>query len=77
MAGEKDTVLISDIFYSDNYNIKLIPSANIKEDFNSKNGTLTLKPGDHFEGLGLIDFKLNDSLYAIPYFLRSCQKSYI
>lgn len=67
-AGVTDTFLVSDIFYSDNYDISFSPNKNIKINFYEDKGKLIVEPSNKFEGLGLINFKLKDSTYAIPYF---------
>lgn len=72
-AGVSDTVLISDIYYAENYDINFLPSKYVKVNFDKNKGTIAVKPIDEFEGLGLIDFKVNDSLYAIPFYSEIVQ----
>lgn len=64
--GKTDTVLISDIFYSDNYNLKLKPNPDIKTNY-VKNKYLILTPSENFNGIGLISFTKGGENYVIPY----------
>ncbi len=72
-AGKADTVLISDLFYSDNYDVSIIPGDNIKAVYNRESKTLAVKPDSKFEGFGLINFTLNDSFYAVPFYSEIVQ----
>ncbi len=67
-AGITDTLLVSDLFYSDNYDIKVISGSSVNAVYNKNGKTLAVKPDSKFEGIGLINFTLNDSLYAIPFY---------
>ena len=67
-AGITDTLLVSDLFYSDNYDISVIPVSSVNAVYNKNGKTLAVKPDSKFEGIGLINFTLNDSLYAIPFY---------
>ena len=69
-AGRTDTLLISDIYYSDHYNLSFLPNKNIQISYNNSAGTIVVKPDDEFQGLDLIDFTVNDSVYSIPYFSK-------
>ena len=66
-ASETDTIPISDIYYSGSYNISILPNKNIQADFDKSTGNLIVEPSDNSEGLGLIDFQVNNSVYSIPY----------
>ena len=67
-AGKSDTLHISDLFYSNDYNLKIIPGDNIKAVYNRESKNLAVEPAAEFEGIGLINFTLNDSLYSIPFY---------
>ncbi len=69
-TGKADTILISDIFYSDNYNLNFLPDKNASIEYNKVKKTLIVKPDKQFEGLDVIDFKVNDSVYTMPYYSR-------
>jgi cyclomaltodextrinase len=65
-AGVQDTFLISDIFYSPDYNISLKPNASVNAQF--VNGKyLIMKPAENFEGLSLLQFNLGRQSYYIPF----------
>jgi glycosidase len=64
--GKTDTLLISDIFYSDNYNLKFTSTPDIKVEY-IKNKFLVLTPSAGFNGFGLIEFKRGGENYVIPY----------
>jgi glycosidase len=66
-AGTVDTVLISDLFYSPDYNLNFQTNKNISTEYKKDKQTLIVKPGNDFEGVGLIDFKVNNSVYSIPF----------
>ena len=70
-TGKADTILISDIFYSNNYNATFLANKNVKVEYDKSEKTVVLKPDDQFEGLDLINFKVNDSIYTIPYYSES------
>ncbi|HSD64655.1 MAG TPA: hypothetical protein VLB50_12700, partial [Ignavibacteriaceae bacterium] len=69
-AGISDTILISDLYYAPDYQINLLPNKNIRIDYDKNKEILIVKPDNKFEGFGLIDFKVNNSVYSIPYFSR-------
>jgi cyclomaltodextrinase / maltogenic alpha-amylase / neopullulanase len=64
--GKTDTILISDIFYSDNYNLKFKSNSDIKTEF-VKNKYLILTPSENVNGIGLIEFTRSGENYVIPY----------
>ena len=64
--GKTDTVLVSDIFYSDNYNLKFKSTSDIKTEY-IKNKYLILTPSENANGIGLIDFTRSGENYVIPY----------
>ncbi len=72
-AGVSDTIIISDIYYADNYDINFLPNKNVKVNYDTNNGILAVKPGEKVEGLGLIDFEVNDSIYSIPFYSEIVQ----
>ena len=72
-AGRSDTLLISDIYYAQQYDINILPDKNIKVYYDKSERTLVLKPVENFEGLDLIKFNVNDSVFAIPYYSEIVQ----
>ena len=66
-AGESDSVLISDLFYAENYKgFKLHKNPNIDVHFNHNNTKLIFTPSESFTGISLIDFVFDNSDYEIP-----------
>jgi cyclomaltodextrinase / maltogenic alpha-amylase / neopullulanase len=65
-AGKTDSVLISDLFYSQDYSVKFKPGKNIEFSYSPSAKMLYLAPKKDFEGLELIEFTLNKGNYAIP-----------
>jgi glycosidase len=64
--GKTDTILISDIFYSNSYNLKFKSASDIKTEF-LKNKFLILTPSENSNGIGLIEFTRNGENFVIPY----------
>ena len=63
--GIAKRIVISDLFYSEDYNVKLLPNKYVNADYNSDQMTLTLQTID-FIGYTLLQFQLDSSRYAIP-----------
>ena len=64
--GKTDTILISDVFYSDNYNLKFKSTPGIKIEY-IKNKFLVLTPSENSNGIGLIEFTKKGETCVIPY----------
>ena len=74
-AGKTDTVLISDIFYAENYSgIKLIKNPVVQVRFNDDKTKLIFTPSAAIEGIYLLDFKYDDNTYEIPVRVNRLQK---
>lgn len=67
-------VLISDIFYADNYDAKFSSSKNIDVRYDISSMELSLTPKKDFSGMELISFRYNDETYQIPVKLVKSQK---
>ena len=66
-SGRTDSLLISDMFYAENYgNLKLIPNMFVNTRLNFDGSKLLFTPGTNFEGMSFVDFKFGNNLYAIP-----------
>jgi len=66
-TGTTDSVLISDMFYAEDYsNIKLISSPSVEIKFNFDKTKLILTPDKNFEGMTFIEFNFNGNTYEIP-----------
>ncbi len=72
--GKTTTVLLSDLFYSENYDIQLLPNKNFKLQYDNTKHILNITPDKNFFGLDLIPFKLDDEEYQIPVKLNKKNK---
>jgi len=70
ITGETDSVLISDLFYAENYDLNFIENNNIIADYNKKTGMLYLTPQINFSGMTLLEFELNGGEFAIPIYSK-------
>ncbi len=65
-AGKADSVLISDLFYSDNYDVSIINNENVSVTYNKNSGMIYFQPDENFSGITLIDFVRYGTTYSIP-----------
>ncbi len=66
LQDQPTKVLISDIFYSDNYNIEFSSSKNINVIYDKSSKEVSFTPNKNFSGIELMPFKLNGEIYQIP-----------
>ena len=59
-------VLISDLFYSEDYSVGFLPSTNVDVGYDAVSKEVSLTPKVDFSGIGLVAFKLNNVTYEIP-----------
>ncbi len=74
ISGHTDSLLISDVFYAKDYNVKFLPNKYIKTRYVPASGMLYLKADTRFEGLGLIDFKFGNETYELPVFSQAASQ---
>lgn len=72
IAGETDSILISDLFYAEDYQLRVRPTNNIETKF--ENNTLVLSPKSAFEGVELIPFSYKGQEFCIPILVEISQK---
>jgi len=65
-AGTVDSILISDLFYSDNYNLSFEEDSIIGVVYNPDTKILVLKPSAEFKGIELLKFNLDGVQYVLP-----------
>lgn len=65
-AGIADSVLINDLYYSENYDIKVIDNPNLQTQYNVKDKKIIIKSDSGFEGMTLLNFKADMNVYSIP-----------
>jgi cyclomaltodextrinase len=64
-SGAQKTVLISDLFYASDYQLKLKENQNLTANFNKSTNELEITTNEDFEGLTLLDFELNGGDFSI------------
>ena len=74
LQDQTTKVLISDIFYSDSYDVEFTSSKNVDVSYDKSTMELSLNPHKDFSGMELISFKLKDETYQIPVKLVKSQK---
>lgn len=65
VAGKEKQYNLSDLFYSKNYNIDLIPNKNVLVK-KIGNDSIAVKTDSEFQGMSVIDFKIDMNTYSIP-----------
>ena len=63
-AGNKDSVVINDLYYADNYNITFKENENVN--IERKDNIIYLQPDSSFEGMTLLEFEADMNIYHIP-----------
>ncbi|MBI1939364.1 MAG: alpha-glucosidase C-terminal domain-containing protein [Ignavibacteriales bacterium] len=74
IAGKTDSMLVSDMFYSENYDIEFIPNKKVSVTYNKSNGMIYFKPDMNFSGTTLLDFAHEGNVYSVPVKSRVQQK---
>lgn len=69
-AGKPDSILISDMFYSNNYDIIFFENSNVRVVYNTETGKINFYPNENFSGLTLVDFEFSGKTYSIPVRVR-------
>ncbi len=70
-SGEEKSLVISDLFYSTDYNLRFADNKYVKIIYHPEVKKLTLNPDSSFTGVTVINFSLNENKYSIPVF---CEK---
>lgn len=66
IAGKTDSMLVDDMFYSENYDIEFMPNKNVSVTYNKSNGMIYFKPDMNFAGTTLLDFAHEGNVYSVP-----------
>ena len=74
MQDQPTKVLISDIFYSENYNVEFSSSKNITVSYDKSTMEVSLTPKNNFSGMELVSFQLNGEIFQIPVKLTKSKK---
>ena len=74
VAGNADTVLVSDLFYLEKYKIKLSANKFINTAYNENNIKLIFLADSVFEGITTVDFSYSGKVYSIPVYCKKINK---
>ena len=74
LQDQTTKVLISDIFYTDNFTVEFSSSKNINVSYDNSAKELSLTPKNNFSGMELISFKHDGEIYQLPVKLTKSQK---
>lgn len=66
LAGKADSIFISDLFYSTNYDVSFNENENVKVTYNKNSGMIYFYLDKNFAGITLVDFNLDGVTYSIP-----------
>jgi glycosidase len=64
--GTSAKVVLSDLFYAKNYNVKFLPNNNFEVALDEKEQTIEITPKKNFSGLDLISFIIYDETFQLP-----------
>ena len=73
-AGNTDSVLVSDLFFAQNYDLNFADNPNLELKYLKDSKTLILRANDDYEGMTLVDFAYHNSVYSIPVVVEKLQK---
>jgi cyclomaltodextrinase / maltogenic alpha-amylase / neopullulanase len=65
-AGQTDSILISDLYFAENYNVTFYSTKKIITVYKPVEQMLYLTPAEDFEGMDLVKFKHGNIFYHIP-----------
>ena len=74
LQDQTTKVIVSDIFYSDNYNVEFKSSKNVGASYDKSAMELSLTPKKDFSGMELISFEYNGEVYQLPVKLTKSPK---
>ena len=72
--GVEKEIVISDLFYAENYDLAFSPNANVTIHYDKANNTLKMKAKEGFTGLDLLGFTFENQNYQIPFKLQPRKK---
>lgn len=74
LSGNTDSILVSDLFYSQNYSLDFDAHPYINLEYLKEENSLVLTSDSDFEGMTIIEFQLNDNKYGIPVRVEKLQE---
>jgi cyclomaltodextrinase len=69
--GKTDTILVTDLFYAKDYNLKFGDNNKFIVSYNQKTNTAIIQPKNNFIGAALVDFTLQRKQYSLPVIVQS------
>jgi glycosidase len=66
VAGNESEIVLSDLFYSECYDVTFKENKFIEWHYDSSANLLSIKADENFEGMTLLNFEMNGSNYSIP-----------
>jgi cyclomaltodextrinase / maltogenic alpha-amylase / neopullulanase len=70
IAGQADIVIISDLFYSDNYDVTFKNGNGIDIRYEKENLKLSVLPDSSLEGIKTIEFQSGGDIFSIPVYIK-------
>lgn len=65
-SDEEMKILTDDLFFSDSYDLKFLPSENINVSYNKDNRYISISAKNNFSGFELVPFRLSEKSYMLP-----------
>lgn len=66
VAGSETIFLLSDLFYSSNYDVKFIPNTDLEVKYDNATNTVSVQSSSNFSGSAFIHFIYNEKDFVIP-----------
>jgi hypothetical protein len=74
LQDQTTKVLVSDLFYSDNYDIEFTSSKNVDVKYDKSSMEVSFNPKNNFSGMELVSFKHSGEVYQVPVKLTKSPK---
>ncbi|MFA8341517.1 MAG: alpha-amylase family glycosyl hydrolase [Rhodothermaceae bacterium] len=74
VAGQTDSLIISDMFYAENYNLDFLENENVEIKFDKERNTLYFTPAPDFEGATIVEFEFGGNRFSFPLFSKIIAK---
>ena len=69
--GKSDTILVSDLFYAKDYNLRFDSNDKFIISFQPNTHTVIIQPKNNVQGAALVDFTLHGKQYSLPVIVQS------
>ncbi|MFA3783708.1 alpha-amylase family glycosyl hydrolase [Melioribacteraceae bacterium 4301-Me] len=74
IAGQPDTVVISDLFYAPDYDIAVESNPNVQTNAINNNSKIIFTADPNFEGITTVNFKYKGEEYSIPVYSKKLEQ---